>query len=67
MKREAVSHQRSAYACSAAGGVDEQRLHVAVVDQHECLRIIIGVDRKPERHLGEKAAHHLVDGLAIFG
>ena len=42
MQRKAVAPARRRCRC-AAGRVDEQRLHVAVVDEHECLRIVMRV------------------------
>ena len=66
MKREAVAHKRSADTGSAMSGIDEQRLHMSAVDQHEGQRVIICVDRQPEWSVRKEAAHQLVEGEAIL-
>ncbi|KQU64283.1 hypothetical protein ASC75_14180 [Aminobacter sp. DSM 101952] len=66
MKREAVAHKRSTDAGSAMSGIDEQRLHMSIVDQHEGQRVVIFVNPQPEWGLGKEATHHIVNGEAIL-
>ena len=37
------------------------------VDKHKRQRILVLVNSKPERSLRKEAAHHFVNGEAIFG
>jgi len=45
MKRQAMTDQSCTNASPSAGWINEQCLHVAAVDEHECLRVIIAIHR----------------------
>lgn len=44
MKREAMLHKSRTNSGSAPGRINEQRLHVPVVDQHEGQRVVLFID-----------------------
>lgn len=67
MKCKGVAYPCGTNSSSSICGIDEQRLHVAIDNQHEGQRIIVSIHGKPKRRLGQKAAHHFFDGKAIFG
>jgi len=66
MKRETVPHKGGTDTGSAMGGVDEQRLHMPTVDQHEGQRVVVFINRQPEWRLRKETAHHLVNGATIL-
>lgn len=55
MKRKAMAHERRADPSPATSWIDEQGLHVSVVDEHEREWVILSIHGKPERCLGKKA------------
>ncbi len=63
---EAVTNECSAIARPAESGVNEQGLHMSVVDEHKCQWVIVGIHSEPERNFWQKVANHLIDGLAIL-
>ena len=59
-------HKGSTNTGSAPGGINEQRLHVSVVDQHEGQRMVIFINREPEWSVRKETAHHFVNGETII-
>jgi len=66
MKRKTVPYQHGTHTHPPVCGVNEQGLHVPVVDEHESQWEIIGIYSEPERYLRQKVAHHRVNRLAIL-
>lgn len=61
-----MTNECGANARPAVSGVNEQGLHMPVVDEHERQWVIIGIHSEPEWDLGQKVANHLIDSLAIL-
>ena len=59
--------ERAADAFAVPVGIDEQRLHMRAVDQHEADGAIVGVGCQPCGSLGQEGGHFLIDRVAIGG
>ena len=66
MHRQTMANEDGTYSATPVSRIDEQRFHMPVLDQHECKRIVIGIDRKPERSLREKRAHQFIERQTIL-
>lgn len=66
VQRKAVANERGTKAFSMVGGINEQGLHVTLVDEHECQWMVIGIHSEPERDFGQKVANHLSDGFSVL-
>jgi hypothetical protein len=67
MKRKTMTHKRRTNALAPTSRIDKQRLHMAVIHQHETQRIIMRVNRKPQRRFGQKSANKIVNRKTILG
>ena len=67
VQRQCVLQQLPADTSAAHVGIDEQRFHVAAVDQHEALWLVPCIDSDGHRRLRQEACHFGIDGLAVFG
>ena len=54
VEREGVVDQAAADALAAPCGVDEQRLHMRAVDQHEADGAVVGIGGEPGGGLGQE-------------
>jgi hypothetical protein len=63
---ESFMDKCAADACSPKFRVDEQRLHVTAIEQHESDRSIILVNGKIEGRLREERDHFRLDGTAVL-
>jgi len=59
--------ERAADAFAVPVGIDEQRLHMRAVDQHEADGAIVGVGCQPCGSLGQEGGHFLIDRVTIGG
>jgi len=64
--REAVPNEGCAYSATPVRRINEERFHMAILDQHECQWIVIAIDRQPERNLREEMTHHVIKRLTIL-
>ncbi len=48
-------------------GIDEERLHMCAIDQHEAMGFVIFIDCNSQWRMGQKATHFGINGLSIFG
>ncbi len=65
--RQRMFDERPPDAAAAMRRVNEQRLHMGAVEQHEAGRYIVVIDRKPKRRSGQKAAHVRFDCRTVGG
>jgi len=66
MEGKAVTNECGTNARATASGVNKQGLHMPVVDEHKCQRVIIGIRSEPEWNCWQQVANHLIDGLAVL-
>lgn len=48
-------------------GVDEERLHMRAIDEHEATGLVMFIDSNRHWRMGQKTTHFGIDGLSIFG
>lgn len=59
-------HQLATDTVSTDIGINEERLHMCPVDQHETMGIVNFIDCNSHRRVGQKATHFGVNGLSIL-
>ncbi|OBY85303.1 hypothetical protein ACM14_11795 [Delftia sp. JD2] len=47
--------------------IDEQRLHVRAIDQHEAMGLVMFIDSNSHRRMRQKLDHFGINGLSIIG
>ncbi len=47
--------------------IDEERLHMCPIDQHEAMGLVIFIDSNSHWRIGQKTTHFGINGLSIFG
>lgn len=58
--------QLAADAGAADIRIDEQRLHVRAIDQHEAMGLVMFIDSNGHWRMGQKADHFGINCLSIF-
>lgn len=48
-------------------GIDEERLHMCPIDQHEAMGIVIFIYCNSHWCMGQETTHFGINGLSIFG
>jgi hypothetical protein len=66
MHGESMPNKRSANSPTMEGWIDEQRLHVSGVDEHEGYRAILLIGDDPKGSMRQEAAHLFIDRDAIL-
>jgi hypothetical protein len=64
---KAMFDERAADAFAVPVGIDEERLHMRAVDQHEADGAVVRVGGEPCGRLGQEGGHFLIDRVAIGG
>ena len=65
--RQCMIDERPPDAAPAMRRVNEQRLHMGAVEQHEAGRHIVAIDRKPQRSSRQKVTHFRFDCRTVGG
>jgi len=47
--------------------IDEERLHMRPIDQHEALGFVIFIDSNSQWSMGQKSTHFYINGHSILG
>lgn len=66
MQRQAMLQQLASDTFSTDIGIDEERLHMCPIDQHEALGMVIFIDCSHWR-MRQKTTHFGINGLSIVG
>ena len=67
VEAQGVFDERAACSGAVVGGIDEERLPVRAVEEHEADGMIARVDGEPERGLRQEGVDLRFDGLAVGG
>lgn len=47
--------------------IDEERLHMCPINQHEAMRLVIFIDSNGHLRMWQKTTHFGINGFSIFG
>lgn len=67
MQRHSMLQQLATDTIATDIGIDEKRLHMYPIDQHEAVGIVIFIDGNSHSRMGQKTTHFGINGLSVFG